>query len=158
MTTSSPYALLVFDWEGTLMNGGEPFPGVPEVLAQLQAAGYVLSIATGKSRRGLEQDLSRYDLASFFDAYRCGDEGFSKPNPEMLTHLLSQLDVPPDGALVIGDTDADMLMAQNAEVDALAVTYGYESKERLLSLSPRGYIDDIIELPRWLEENPPPHL
>ena len=68
----------------------------------------------------------------------------------MLEEILTDLDTSPDRAIVIGDTEYDMLMAQNAGVQALAVSYGVHELERLLGNTPAGHIDAITELPDWL--------
>ncbi|MDR2837187.1 MAG: HAD hydrolase-like protein, partial [Azonexus sp.] len=64
------------------------FPGVPEMLARLSAAGHQLAVATGKSRLGLERALDHSGLRSYFLASRCADECHSKPHPQMLLELL----------------------------------------------------------------------
>jgi phosphoglycolate phosphatase len=133
------------------MNGSAPFEGAVAVLESLHQEGYILSVATGKSRRGLDHDLSAFGLTSLFTITRCGDECFSKPHPQMILDILRLTDVPPDKALMIGDTQRDLLMAQAANIDSLGVSYGLETRENLLQLNPRACIDDIIELPSWLK-------
>jgi len=62
----------------------ELFAGVPAMLAALRAEGYFLAVATGKTRVGLNRALAAVGMTSLFDATRCADETFSKPNPAML--------------------------------------------------------------------------
>ena len=68
------------------------FAGIPELLAELQAAGFCLAVATGKSRRGLDRALTHSGLGEFFTASRCADECFSKPHPQMLFELMDELE------------------------------------------------------------------
>jgi phosphoglycolate phosphatase len=129
------------------------FPGVMKGLADLQSRGYLLAIATGKSRRGLERALDQVGVRQFFVASRCADEGFSKPHPGMLHVLMDELAVAPDETLMIGDTTHDLAMAANAAVPALAVAYGAHPKHQLLAAQPRGCVDTPAELFSWLAAN-----
>jgi phosphoglycolate phosphatase len=128
-----------------------PFPGVPELLAELHARGHRLAVATGKSRRGLDRALEASGLAPIFAATRCGDETRPKPHPAMLLELLQELQADPRGALMVGDTSHDLEMARSAGIDALAVAYGAHPGESLRALEPRGCVASIEELRRWLE-------
>ncbi|OGT88623.1 MAG: HAD family hydrolase [Gammaproteobacteria bacterium RIFOXYA12_FULL_61_12] len=126
------------------------FPGVEETLEQLDRAGYLLSVATGKGRRGLDKVLDETGLGRFFIATRCADETFSKPHPEMLNQLIDFAGVEPRDVLMIGDTEYDLQMAANAGTDSLAVSYGAHEVERLLNHRPVGCLDAISELPGYL--------
>lgn len=126
------------------------FPGAARTLAELKTAGYRLAIATGKGRSGLDRGLALCDIADLFCVSRCADECRSKPDPAMLHEILAHTGVAAGHALMIGDTEYDLAMAQRAGVDALAVSYGVRAKEHLLALQPVGCIDAITELPRWL--------
>ncbi len=127
------------------------FPGAYETLESLHEAGYWLAVATGKGRRGLDQALADTGCARFFHMTRCADETASKPHPEMVLDILDTLGVEPEASLMIGDTEYDMQMARNAATHALAVSYGVHAVERLLRHEPLGCLDDIRELPPWLE-------
>jgi phosphoglycolate phosphatase len=131
----------------------ELFPGMREMLAELKRLGYLLAVATGKSRAGLDRVLEATQLKSHFDASRCADETHSKPNPAMLQELMAELDVEPDGTLMIGDTGHDLQMAMNAGVPALAVSYGAHPKESLAAFNPLACIDTPQELAPWLTRN-----
>ena len=126
------------------------FPGVAEVVPRLREAGYLLAVATGKSRVGLDRALAETRLDAHFHATRSADETFSKPHPQMLLELLDELGVHASRALMIGDTEYDLLTAKNAGVDALAVCYGAHAPERLLALAPRACLSAIEALPGWL--------
>jgi phosphoglycolate phosphatase len=126
------------------------FAGAAEVIKELHGNGYLLAVATGKSRIGLDRALVDSGLGHFFHATRSADETFSKPHPQMLLELLDVLGVDSGRALMIGDTEYDLLTAQNASVDALAVCYGAHEPERLLNLKPLGCLSAIDALPPWL--------
>ena len=126
------------------------FEGVSAGIRELREAGYVLAVATGKSRIGLQRALDYHDLSSFFSATRCADQTYSKPHPAMVLELLDELQVAPDQAIVIGDTSHDMLMAQNAGVDRLAVAYGAHEHEDLLAHAPVAVLHSFDEVRQWL--------
>ncbi|MGD8914104.1 MAG: HAD-IA family hydrolase, partial [Candidatus Thiodiazotropha sp.] len=95
------------------------FEGAREVLSKLSQQGYLLAVATGKGRKGLDYALESTGLAEFFHLTRCADETFSKPHPEMLNQILEQAGVEPEQALMIGDTEYDLEMAVNAGMPSL---------------------------------------
>lgn len=126
------------------------FPGAKETLEALYTQGYLLAVATGKGRHGLNQVLAETGCGDLFHATRCADETLSKPHPQMLLDIMERLDVPACATLVIGDTEYDMHMANNAGAGAVAVSYGVHTRERLLQCGPLACLDSISELPAWL--------
>lgn len=129
------------------------FDGIPRLIERLQAAGHILAIATGKSRLGLDRALATSGLGSYFQASRCADECHSKPHPQMLEELMEEFGVRQASTLMIGDTSHDLLMARNAGVDALAVTYGAHPHEHLAEHQPLACLHTVGELDRWLADN-----
>ena len=129
------------------------FPGVREVLRELHQAGVQLAVATGKSRRGLEQAFDATALRDFFAASRCADETEPKPHPAMLLELMRQLAAAPAQALMIGDTSHDVEMARSANVDAVAVSYGAHAEADLRALRPRACLASVAELRQWLRQH-----
>ena len=129
------------------------FAGVHELLQGLRERGHMLAIATGKSRIGLERALDHSDLRTFFQGSRCADECHSKPHPQMLEELLLEFGVDATQAVMIGDTSHDLLMAENAGVASLAVTYGAHPHEHLLAHRPLACLHSVSELDQWLQAN-----
>ena len=129
------------------------FDGVSTLLEKLRSQGFVLAIATGKSRRGLDRVLEQSGMGAFFSASRCADECFSKPHPQMLQELTEKLIIEPEKTLMIGDTTHDIQMAINAGVDGLALSYGAHRAEQLSALNPLAVLDSVAELSAWLDEN-----
>ena len=129
------------------------FDGIPALLDQLKAAGYALAVATGKSRLGLNRAFEHSGLGPLFQASRCADECHSKPHPQMLDELMEEFGVLPERTLMIGDTSHDLLMASNAGVDGLAVTYGAHPHDHLLEHKPLACLHTVQELDAWLKSN-----
>lgn len=129
------------------------FEGVETGLARLRDKGHRLAVATGKSRRGLDHALAETGLGSYFDATRCGDEGFPKPHPDMLEYLFGELDVEPAVAVMVGDTTHDLEMARAARADSVAVAYGAHAPATLRAAKPSAYVATPAELWEWLDRN-----
>lgn len=126
------------------------FSGAREVIETLAAQDYLLAVATGKGRRGLNMVLQATGLVGFFHTTRCADETYSKPHPEMLQQILDELGVAPEQALMIGDTEYDLQMAANAGMPCLAVTYGVHEAARLRRHQPLACLDSVTAIPPWL--------
>ena len=129
------------------------FDGVRELLAELEHAGFLLGVATGKSRLGLDRALEQQGLGRHFAATRCGDEGFPKPNPDMLLHLIDRVGVAPRETLMIGDTTHDVELAHGAGAGCVAVAYGAHESAELARLGPLATVGSVGELRRWLHAN-----
>jgi phosphoglycolate phosphatase len=131
------------------------FPGARETLTQLVDSGYLLAVATGKSRRGLERAFGSTGLQPLFHASRCADETLSKPHPGMLQELMHELGAAPSETLMIGDTEYDMQMAANAGAQGLGVSFGVHEPQRLLRSRALHCVDSLPEIPVWLEQMRP---
>ena len=131
----------------------ELFPAVAKGIPALHQAGYLMAVATGKSRRGLDRSLSATGLQSYFHASRCGDEGFPKPHPDMLHEIMRALGAAPERTLMIGDTTHDLQMAQNAGVAAVGVAYGAHGAAKLASMNPLACVTSFEQLMQWLKQN-----
>ncbi|MCP9338020.1 HAD-IA family hydrolase [Stutzerimonas xanthomarina] len=126
------------------------YPGVATALQQFREQGHQLAVATGKGRRGLDRVLAGQGWSDFFDVTRCADETASKPDPLMIHEILEHCGVSPERALVIGDSVFDLEMARRAGVDSVAVSYGAQPLDVLLSCSPCMAINCFSELGEWL--------
>jgi len=127
------------------------FPGVTQGLTQLTQQGYLLAIATGKARRGLNRVLDDTGMRHLFVSSRCADEAFSKPHPQMLEDILDDTGVDAERALMVGDTVYDMEMARSAKVAGLAVSYGVHARERLLDCGALACLDTFPEVCAWVK-------
>jgi phosphoglycolate phosphatase len=129
------------------------YQGIRELLHSLVSEERFLAVATGKPRAGLERAFKHTGLKPVFNFSRCADEGFPKPHPDMLLKLMEFTGIDPGRTLMIGDTTHDLELAQNAGVDAVAVTYGAHSRDSLASLSPIKIFDRVEELSGWMRKN-----
>ncbi|WP_368640332.1 HAD-IA family hydrolase [Castellaniella ginsengisoli] len=126
------------------------FEGQAQLLRDLSAGGSVLGVATGKSRRGLDDSIRRLGLQEVFRATRTVDEACGKPDPDMLLQLLAELGLDPAAVLMVGDTTHDVLMAQAAGVDSLAVAYGAHAASLLESARPTALAATVPDMQAWI--------
>jgi phosphoglycolate phosphatase len=133
------------------------FSGTMQMLQALKARGHRLAVATGKSRHGLDEvlqrDLDGVKLKALFDATRTADQTAGKPDPLMLHELMEELDVPPTRMLMIGDTTHDLLLARNAGVASVGVSFGAHDHQEFAAYEPLFVAHSMQELHAWLLEN-----
>lgn len=129
------------------------FDGVLPMLEALKARGHKLAVATGKSRRGLNEALASVALRDRFDASRTADETHGKPHPRMLLELMDELDVPAERSLMIGDTTHDLQLALNAGCSCVGVSYGAHGPDNFDALRPLYVADSVPRLHEWLLQN-----
>ena len=129
------------------------FDGVLPMLTELKQRAHWLSVATGKSRRGLNVALRAVALQGLFDGSRTADETAGKPSPLMLHELMEQFGVDPERTLMIGDTTHDLQMALNAGCPSVGVSYGAHESEDFHALSPLFVAHSVTELHDWLLHN-----
>ena len=147
LTDRYRYHYLAHDQEISL------YEGIIEIIKTLHAENFLLAVATGKSRAGLNRSFVSSGLGDYFHASRCADETFSKPHPAMLLELMGEFGVKTERTLMIGDTSHDLQMAINARVPGLGVTYGAHPREKLESLVPLACIENVMKLRSWLNTN-----
>jgi phosphoglycolate phosphatase len=133
------------------------FPGTLALLLDLKALGLKLAVATGKSRRGLDEVLTReldgVVLKTLFDATRTADQTAGKPDPLMLHELMEELDVKPERMLMIGDTTHDLALARNAGVASVGVSFGAHAHEAFAEFSPLFVAHSMKQLHEELMKN-----
>lgn len=129
------------------------FAGVLPMLQELRARHHWLAVATGKSRRGLDEALATVDMQGVFDGSRTADETAGKPHPLMLQELMAEFGVAPERTLMIGDTTHDLTMARNAGCASVAVAYGAHDTEGFAALGPLHVAPSVVDLHAWLLAN-----
>lgn len=125
------------------------FDGAMETMASLVARGHTVTIATGKSRRGLDRVLKALNLDDFFHGSRCADETASKPDPRMLFELLQEFQYSKEQAVMVGDTEYDMGMARAIGMPRIAVSFGAHHIDRLRPYEPVLCVDQFSQIGEW---------
>jgi phosphoglycolate phosphatase len=124
-----------------------------QVFEELKDLGYVLAVATGKTRRGLNEMIERMSVPDVFTITRCADETTSKPDPHMLNEILTELQLTSNEALMVGDTSFDLDMARSIDMDSIGMTHGAHNEEILLALGAKALCQDLNELLGWIKNN-----
>jgi phosphoglycolate phosphatase len=157
--TAAAHAALVDGYKRAffeLRTGGgmvEPmFPGALAALDALATDGWLLGIATGKARRGLDAVLAAHDIASRFVTLQTSDKAPGKPDPTMVHWALDETGVDRKNAIMIGDTSFDMAMAKAAGIRALGVVWGYHAPDELTGAGADRIASNYAELPGLVRE------
>ncbi|MEM8624838.1 MAG: HAD-IA family hydrolase [Pseudomonadota bacterium] len=135
--------------------GGEAalpfFPGALDALARLDQAGWLMAVATGKARRGLQHMLETQGMETLFVATQTADDAPSKPHPGMVENILRSTGVDPAAAVIVGDTSFDIEMGRNAGIEAIGVSWGYHRVRALQAAGARSVIDRFEEIDHALD-------
>jgi phosphoglycolate phosphatase len=107
------------------------YEGIVDAIDGLEARGWLLGVATGKSDRGLRLILEHHGLHPRFVTLQTADRHPSKPHPSMLELAMAEAGAEPATTAMIGDTSFDMAMARAAGVRAIGVAWGYHEAEAL---------------------------
>ena len=129
------------------------FDGVLPLLQGLRERQHWLAVATGKSRRGLDEALQSVQLKGVFHGSRTADETAGKPHPRMLQELMREFGCTPERTLMVGDTTHDLQMAANAGCASVGVSYGAHDHDTFTQLLPRFVAHTVPQLREWLQEN-----
>ncbi|MEX0300086.1 MAG: HAD-IA family hydrolase [Kordiimonas sp.] len=137
--------------------GPDPlYKGTREVLTSLNDAGYLLGVATGNSRRGLDRVIKEHDLGGLFVTLQTADGHPSKPHPSMIHTAIAEAGSCPEHTIMVGDTSYDMLMSVRAGSHALGVDWGYHHEDELLSAGAKHIASHYDEVPAlvksWIGE------
>jgi phosphoglycolate phosphatase len=128
------------------------YTGAAQLLSELAAAGWVLGIATGKSRRGLDAMMEQFGWHHQFAAHFCADDGPGKPHPHMVLENIRIVGGASARTIVIGDSEHDMAMAVAAGATALGVTWGFGMQGEMLAAGAVAVVNTMPELGAALRE------
>ena len=104
------------------------------------------ALITNKSRVFTEKLLDKLALTSHFDVIVCGDDMAKKPSPEPLLFACKKLNAEPNKAIMIGDSKSDILAAKAANIDVIALSYGYNQGENLADYNPQYLCDNFLDI------------
>ncbi len=123
------------------------FPNVKNTLDNFKNQGFYMAVASSKPKRILDKMVSHFKLEGFNYVLGTEESDFKhKPDPEIVNYIIDNLNVKKEDAVIIGDSKSDILCGKNAGIDTIAVTYGYDKPENLVSVSPTYIVDDFGEL------------
>jgi phosphoglycolate phosphatase len=127
------------------------YPDVDSGLKKLHAAGYILALVTNKPIRFVPEILQSFGWQDLFSEVIGGDSlPVKKPDPAPLLHVCETLNVNVDQAVMIGDSKNDILAGQNANMDTLGLSYGYNYGQNIRELNPTEAFDNFADLVAWI--------
>lgn len=126
------------------------YDGIADLIAQLDAAGWLLGVATGKSDRGLNLCLAQHGILDRFVTLQTADRHPSKPHPSMIAQAMAEAGAVPETTLMIGDTTFDIEMAGNAGVRGIGVAWGYHAPDALVAVGAHAVAVDSAALARHI--------
>ena len=127
------------------------YPDVDSGLKKLKAAGYTLALVTNKPIRFVPKILQSFGWQDLFSEVLGGDSlSTKKPDPAPLLHVCEALNVAPEQAVMIGDSRNDILAGQNAKMDTLGLSYGYNYGQDIRELNPTEAFDSFQALQDYL--------
>ncbi|KEY19759.1 phosphoglycolate phosphatase [Kaistella antarctica] len=123
------------------------YPSVVETLQYLAEKEYKMVICTNKPYAFIEPILDQLDIKQFFKTW-IGEDSLpeTKPNAAPLLHLANNMNISTEKCIMVGDSKNDILAAQNAEMDSIGLTYGYNYNEHIADYNPTIVVDDFAEL------------
>ena len=127
------------------------YPDVDSGLRKLQASGFKLALVTNKPIRFVPKILQSFGWQDLFSEVLGGDSlSTKKPDPAPLLHVCEALNINPEQAVMIGDSRNDILAGQNANMDTLALSYGYNYGQDIRELNPTEAFDDFASLVAYI--------
>jgi phosphoglycolate phosphatase len=148
--------LKIFERHYHAHNGDEStlYPGALEGLQAFSRAGMKMAVVTNKPTEFTHPLLARFGIDRYIDHVVCGDTcEHKKPHPMPLLHACELLDVRPQDALAIGDSVNDALAARAAQIQVLAVPYGYNEGLDVRNLEVDDIVMSIAEAAEWAARN-----
>lgn len=128
------------------------FNGVKDIIEKFRNNGFYMAVASSKPKRILDKMISKFGIEGIELVVGTGESNFKhKPDPEIVNYIINKLHVTKEDSVIIGDSKSDILTGKNAGIDTIAVTYGYDNKENLISANPTYIIDDFNKLSEIIE-------
>ncbi|EPR72996.1 Phosphoglycolate phosphatase [Winogradskyella psychrotolerans RS-3] len=123
------------------------YPGVLETLKSLDKKGYKMAICTNKPFGFIEPILDTLEITTYFKRW-IGEDSLAekKPSAAPLLHLVKELNTTIEKSIMVGDSKNDILAAQNANMDSIGVSYGYNYNENIADYKPTLVVDEFAEL------------
>ncbi|MBL8631123.1 MAG: HAD-IA family hydrolase [Rhodospirillaceae bacterium] len=146
------YRKLFSDWREQSGHVETLFDGTHPALDALERAGYLLGIATGKGRKGVDFLLNHHGLVGRFVTIQTPDVAPGKPDPGMLFQAMSETGAAPDKTVMIGDTVYDIGMALSAKTHALGVSWGNHPASELTEFGAHKIVDRMDEVLHAMEQ------
>lgn len=132
------------------MDQVKPYPGIPELLARLHAAGAFIGVVTSRVTPTAKALVQQFGLAASIDFVRGGTPGAGAEKLPILLETLEELRADRARTVMVGDRHFDLLAANQAGVDSIGVTYGYGTAQEIASCNPTHTASNADDLQKLL--------
>lgn len=123
------------------------YSNVKEVLEKLNELDYKLAIVTNKPYKFVKPILEKLEIDKYFPYYLGADSlDEKKPSPKPLLEVCKHYNTDVDLSIMVGDSKNDILSARNANMQSIAVTYGYNYGEDIKIYQPSFVVDDMFKI------------
>ena len=128
-------------------------PGLVELLKYLKENNYKTIIATSSHRNRVDLIVKQAQIDQYFDDSICGDEVTKgKPNPEVFLKACQKLQVSPQDALVLEDSESGINAAYNADIKVIGIPDMKYPEEKYVKMTHK-IMDNLFQVKDFLEEN-----
>lgn len=136
---------------GQQYQGAFLFKGARVLIEKLAAREITLAIATNKGQQSLQRALESTGLDAYFKCKRSAGQVPPKPCPQMLEEILVDTGIPVEKALMIGDSESDIIMARSIKMDVIAVNFYQQDPGELLAQGALAVFDDYQLVAEFLD-------
>lgn len=128
----------------------KPYDGILELLTDLKAKGYKMSIVSNKINVAVGQLAEEYFPGLIDVAIGETDNTPRKPAPDMIYKAIDKLGVNKQDAVFIGDSEVDVATGLNAGIDMLTVLWGFRDKDELITAGATTFIEKTEDIYKYL--------
>ncbi len=147
----SGYEMMMKEYENSWDKDSYIYEGIENLLKALAEKNIKIAVNTNKGHEMVTTMIERCFFNWKFDSIMgMKPHVEKKPSPEGAMAILSQLGVRPEECLYVGDSEVDLMTARNSKIPAIAVTWGFRSRETLEAHHPNGMIDHPMALLAYL--------
>lgn len=142
-------------YKGNPLLESKPYPGIVDLLDRLREAEIPCAIITNKHKDSVELLIQKLGWQARFGAIVCPDGDLKKPDPRFVALAAARLGAPLGLGTMVGDSEFDIAAARAAGLNAVAVTWGYRSRDILAAARPDWIVDTVAALETTLHGNLP---
>jgi phosphoglycolate phosphatase len=150
-TVSKVYTSYQAYYDEHLIIHTKPYEGIELIIKDLILKGIDIGVVSNKHAY-LVKELVNHFFKDIKHVKGMKPNVRMKPDPEMLLEIIDEMSLTHSDVYFVGDSEADILCAKASKVDVIAVSYGYRSKDKLLSLNPDVVLDSVDALYNYLKE------
>lgn len=130
----------------------KPYEGIVDILKKLKKKGYQLAVVSNKRQEAVSALCDAF-YTGLFDENIGDQEGIArKPAPDMVKLVLKRLDAQAEDTVYVGDSDVDIMTAQNAGLNGIFVSWGFRTREFLEEHGAGQIVDTTQELMEQIEK------